>query len=910
MAEPAAGSVEYAKRRIGEIVAGRWPLVRLRGIGGMAAVYESHDSQGKSVAIKILHSDFSSNESIKNRFIREAQLTQAVSHPGSVSVFEEGVSDAGDPYFVMELLEGVTLDRLWKRHSKKLPVEYALEIADRVLDFLSECHAQGIVHRDLKPSNVFVTDEGLVKVIDFGVARKREAGVDPTLIGTALGTPAYMAPEQALGSAERVDARSDIFSVGALLHTLITGQRLHEGRSHQEAFVLAATRPAPSVARVAPELAPEVVALIDRALSWDPRNRPQTAAEMREQIAGVLDVLRGAGSRPKAEPQRAARSALLAAIAEVGSDGAHAASEEDQRIGALAHEVFSRVEKALSTVRQYGWEHAVTLGHMQTVHALIDSTLAQEPSALTWDVQPHSFARRGVLLWEPLHPFDDIPYNLFASGFREFCLSPGLTVEELRALLDLMRRDPMRDFAPEDDLATAFWEKQLPHVSYRVVSSFLAVTATDDDAREAFDEIADAARQAIGQRKRRRGAGNLDFEPVALEEQAAMIAARQVALRALRADSALALEPAKRQVIARSLDMPEREWNARFVAVLAHAIVDARRDGELELCAMPLRATLHEHAALDTLMTGLSLVAHVLVSVAERGGLEARRDVVQALFDQGTLNLVLRLLARAALESDRERYARAAPFLNELLADVGGEHFGVVLDALGRTDVDEVREALTRYLQRHAAGNEQALGQMLADADLNKGRSVLAILGRLDSEAARAALKSVEHNPSAELRVEAVAVRAAHNADGLRDELSELVKDPEPSVRVAALRTMQRYRVKEAGPPLVQHICHSSFNKLPMDERRLAFETLWELSPARAEALALDIAGRASLITRESVDDTRIVAIDVLEQRSQSGDVLAALLKAADKWSNSAAVRSAAGRAAANLRQRLGGSVA
>ncbi len=908
MAEHASDSTDYAKRRVGEVVAGRWELMRLVGIGGMAAVYETRDDAGKPAAIKVLHSEFSSNENIKGRFLREASLTAAVEHPGRVAIFEQGVSEQGDPYFVMELLVGVTLDRLWKRHDKKLPVPYALEIADRVLEFLAECHAAEIVHRDLKPSNVFVTEEGFVKVIDFGVARRREEGVDPTLVGTALGTPAYMAPEQALGSSERVDARSDIFSVGAVLHAMISGKRLHEGRSHQEAFVLAATRPAPSVARVAPDLPPEVVALVDRALAWDPRNRFQTAAQMREQIASALAGIReGNTNRPVA--MASAKAAMLAAIAESGAEAVHASTDAHQQEAAPVLEVFNRVEKALATVRQYGWEHPVSEGHMRTVKEVVERALQQNPEGVSWDVRPHSFTCKGVTVWEPLHPFDDIPYNLFASGFREFSLTPGITVEEIAALLDLMRQDPLRDFAPEDDLATAFWERRLDHVKYRVVQSFLAVAAADDTTREAYDEIADQAREVMAGGRRRTASGPLELSRQSLEERAAVIAARQLALRAVRSDGALALEPAKRKLIARSLDMSEEEWTARFVAVLAHAISDARAEAQLDLAVMPLCTTLHEHAAADTLMSGLSLVARVMVAVVERDGRDARRDVVQAVFDEATFTLVLKLLARPTPESERERLAQAAPFLDDLLGDLDREHFRTVLEALSRTDVDEIREALGRYLERHALGNESALGRILEDAELAKGRAVLAILGRLDSDAAREALKHVEQNPSTDLRVEAVAVRAANNAEGLRDELANLSRDPDPLVRVAALATMRRYKVKEAGPSLVQHVTSSGFSKLSIDERRLAFDALWALSPARAEAVAIELVSKVPLITRESVDDTRIIAIEFLAQFGQTTEVADTLEKASGKWSNSAAVRAAAARARTVLSQRLGGTL-
>ena len=343
---------DAAKRRIGQVINDRWHLDSLIGVGGMAAVYGTETEDGTPAAVKVLHSDFSANESLRNRFLREAQLTRAVDHEGRVEIYDEGVSNEGDPFFVMERLVGSPLDRLWKRHQRKLPVVYSLKIAARVLDFLAACHHQEIVHRDLKPPNVFITDAGQVKVLDFGVARKEEEGVEATIAGTALGTPAYMAPEQAMGTREALDGRADIFSVGAILHALITGKKLHQGRSDQEAFVLAATRPAPSVAKSAPDLPAEVVALIDRALQWDRRNRFQTAEEMLDETEHVISLLEGGGGTRVEEKKQAPASRVLAALAEDEGAGRWTGKRSNRRLqGAGAYPGDLPLDRALARGR-------------------------------------------------------------------------------------------------------------------------------------------------------------------------------------------------------------------------------------------------------------------------------------------------------------------------------------------------------------------------------------------------------------------------------------------------------------------------------------------------------------------------------------------------------------------------------
>jgi hypothetical protein len=574
--------------------------------------------------------------------------------------------------------------------------------------------------------------------------------------------------------------------------------------------------------------------------------------------------------------------------------------------------VFTRIEHALKTVRQYGRDHPMTELHIGQAKNAIDQALEHDPDTVGWEVAPHSFLYRGAVVWEPLHPFDHIAYNLFASGFREFSVTPGVTRDEIRALLDLLRLDPLRDFAPEDDLATAFWERRLQHIQYRVVTSFLSVTFGDDDEGvNEVDELAEAAQHEVEAAAAGAPRGTAEIpEQLSLEARAAAIAARQTALRAVRSAGALSLDEATRRSLAAELDVPEREWEARFVSVLADVVLEAMSSGRLELVVAPIAAAVQDAVATDSVESVLELVARTAAALGTRpAGEPARRALLCAVFDGATLTGLLKSIARPVVRDDeRVHIARAASHLPALLEPLGSEHVESVLLAAARADVDEVKQALACYLERHAVGNEQRLGELLADADLGRARAILSILARLNTDAAKAALKRAENSPLPELRVEAVAVRASLSPEGLRDELARLSRDADAGVRMAALQTMARYKVKEAGPPLVQHIQSSAFHKLSLDERQLALSTLYELSPSRAELLAIELCQKSSMITREAVDDTRIVAIGLLEKTSVSRDALSVLEKTAGKWSNSNEVRAAAGRAMAAVRQRLQGA--
>ncbi len=213
---------------------GRYEIIEELGRGAMGVVYKASDpSIGRIVAIKIILTsslDAAQLADYKRRFFREAQLAGRVSHPGIVTIYDIAEDELGQPYLVMEFVEGVTLQRILRPADdghlpERLPLDRALDLASQTAEALDFAHRSGVVHNDIKPANVLVTPEGRVKVADFGVAKFTDT--DASCTTTVQGTPAYMAPEQLRGG--KVDARSDIFSVGAMLYWMVTGQKAFPG---------------------------------------------------------------------------------------------------------------------------------------------------------------------------------------------------------------------------------------------------------------------------------------------------------------------------------------------------------------------------------------------------------------------------------------------------------------------------------------------------------------------------------------------------------------------------------------------------------------------------------------------------------------------------------------------------------
>jgi eukaryotic-like serine/threonine-protein kinase len=285
-----------ARARVGQTVRGRWHLDSLLGIGGMAAVYASTHRNGKRVAVKMLHTELSASPEIKQRFIDEGYAANRVGHPAAVSVLDDDVAEDGAVFLVMDLLEGETLESRIRRRGTLEPSELLL-VVDVLLDVLAAAHDKGIVHRDVKPDNIFITDEGKVKLLDFGIARLIEPGRPRTTqSGATMGTPAFMSPEQARGRWEQLDGRTDLWAVGATMFVALTGRQVHQGDTVNEELLAAMTQPAPSLKDVDPSLPMPLVELVDCALAFEQGHRWADARVMRAAARSVQALVEDAPS--------------------------------------------------------------------------------------------------------------------------------------------------------------------------------------------------------------------------------------------------------------------------------------------------------------------------------------------------------------------------------------------------------------------------------------------------------------------------------------------------------------------------------------------------------------------------------------------------------------------------------------
>lgn len=309
---------EEAERRVGCVLRDKWQLERLLGVGGMASVYVATHRNRSRAAVKVLHRSLSSNADVRRRFLREGYVANTVDHPGAVRVLDDDVAEDGSAFLVLELLEGETLSELWERAGRTLSLREVLRLADELLDVLAAAHEKGIVHRDVKPDNVFVTREGRVKLLDFGIARLADGSgeVSVTSTGVAMGTPAFMAPEHARARWDRVDARTDVWAVGATLYALLSGRYVHEATSVNEMLIAAGTEPAKPVKLAVPSLPQPVADVIDRMLAFERDARFATAAAAQlalRRAAGELSAEEISSSVSHARPSEAATADTVSA---------------------------------------------------------------------------------------------------------------------------------------------------------------------------------------------------------------------------------------------------------------------------------------------------------------------------------------------------------------------------------------------------------------------------------------------------------------------------------------------------------------------------------------------------------------------------------------------------------------------
>src|SRR6478609_9460975 len=290
----------------GVLLDGRYRVEQRIAVGGMSTVYRGTDTRlDRTVALKVMHPSLAGDADFTARFIREAKAVARLAHPNVVNVLDQG-ADPRAVFMAMEYVPGRNL-RDVLRDRGALSVRAALDVLEPVLAALGAAHRAGLVHRDVKPENVLITDNGMVKVADFGLVRvltgAEGAATSATETGQLLGTVAYLAPEQI--RQEPTDQRVDVYAAGILLYEMLTGAKPHTGENAAQVMYRHLHEDVPAPSGTAPAVGPELDAIVAAATARDPQARPWDAVEL---LASVQRTRRSLpADRLDAEPPASTR---------------------------------------------------------------------------------------------------------------------------------------------------------------------------------------------------------------------------------------------------------------------------------------------------------------------------------------------------------------------------------------------------------------------------------------------------------------------------------------------------------------------------------------------------------------------------------------------------------------------------
>ena len=871
--------------RVGEVLPGEWLLTRLIDVGGMAGIFEATGPKGEQVAIKLMRLDLDHQEVVRDRFMLEAEILQRVRDDRLLRIFDQGLSTKNEPFLVMELLDGQTAEEYWQENDRKLSFAVVLRVARDVLSALSTCHRMGIVHRDIKPSNIFLAD-GRAILFDFGVSKVAWAKDSIAVRGTILGTPAYMAPEQAMGVKD-LDPRTDIFAVGATAFALISGERLNDGETDDESFIIAATTPARSLATVAPQIPLDVISLVNKALAWERRDRFESAEDM---IAAIDVLLAQERELRREQEERSRRTDLLAQSAlDVGIDEANLDPVVELLMGFFQH-----LERLFRSVRTYGWGHSHTVRshgmlyeHLKKVFH--DAAQERHDELALW-VTPNSFETQGVPVWEPKPPFDDVPYNLFAGGFRTVRFLPEISEGELLELLKLFLLDPMSDIEAEDDLATLFVEKNLENVHAELVSSLENIALlegyeTFEATIQAIQQEADAAIQQL-----ETGEDNDVLSERSLHDEAegmAVSVAQDFDLAAHeRVRSMLrGLMPSDDQI-----DFSDPTWWTRLPWILGRALADTATVGDEALVMGPLCDLVTRWIELGR----FEALTALYKDLSRATGSAQRAELAARVFGEKQLLLLLDGLGSV------EGVERSGTLegLRQLLEDLADVAVSIVVNSLPNVRSEQVFTILLEHLNQHYGSCEPRIHHLVRTGEPSFVCRLLELVTQQNDEQAISALRHATRNPDRQVWLRALAQRIDLEDEKAPTDLIRLLESADENDRSEILALVESRTVQSMEGYLIERARSNEFHALSENERFSVLGALGGINATLAEETAISLLKGQRFISNRNRDSSRIVAIQFLGSVGQTDGSVAALEKTArSRWGTSKEIRQLAAAA-------------
>jgi hypothetical protein len=836
----------------GDVLSATWLVGEVLGAGGMATVHAATGLHGERAALKIMRANLVMQPGALQRFLRESVIAKRIDHPAMVHCLGQGTTDDGRPFLALELLEGSTLEDVGKPNLRPSLSKVLRWFAD-VLDLLGACHRQGIVHRDLKPANIFLTRSGKVKVLDFGLAHAKDMSADFVRPGTAMGTPSFMAPEQAMGAWDHVDERADVYSVGATLFALLSGQRLHHGRTEAESFTLAATRAAPSLREVASHLPAEVIAFVDKALQWDKRARFPDATAMRDVLEQIT-----LGFDPEESPM---------VVPWEGPKNAEPSGIERSDAGRACAEAFELLEEAWAAcVQGQAWDSMIS-------DSVVCLTRAVEAQAgyLSFVVLPWCLRIQQEKVWAPNEPFASLLRRVFADGVRAIETSPDWKPEALRGFLETLLR--CASDAPEGDLGCALWPLEEVGLRIGVASGMMGATAR-------CAEAADSGRRLVLRMLESSG-GVCERSGLAVSRPASAILIDDVvrdrlAVRGLPSEFERDREFADRLVVALQELVPSPSAGYEASALLGSVARDMVRSGRDELLLQVVVGLPRGSDAVDVLVPREG-VEELLVAVdrSARGRRVMGRD-----YDLGLLQGTLERMGSSCVPG--------------------------CVAALVVMESPSICEVVAAHVESCLPEHAELVGAGLVHLSGETGyRLVRGLSERAPAEAA-GPLEALARHESSSLRV--VAHAMLHGVEQVVLSVIEQLDAPGWRARLIALRMVEDHGIVEARETLVMRIGSQEFHGRSRIEREWVMRALCSIDPVAAQEVSQALIRKHGLLRDDALNESRAVAVDLLGRISSSAAAVDALrVVEAPMWWNPPSLREEAREARRRIERRMTG---
>lgn len=832
-------------------------LESIVGIGGTAAVYRSTLVDGTPTAVKVMHASLLGDAELRASFELEASLLLRLDEPSLPMCYASGHLPTGEPFLAMELLEGALVSDVLAAQGGRLLPEDAIYVMSGVLSALSTLHDAGVVHRDIKPSNLYVQTDGRIKLLDLGAALLlNDTTVKPA--ERLIGSPSYMAPEQAVNATLGVDSRSDVFAAGATLFHLLTGVPIRSAPTVDELFGLAATVPAPSLVNASPDTPGALVPVVDKALSWVPSDRFSNAGKFLQALEENAQL----GELPASALARAGSEALRSAMGLADTDdGSDVELDDKGRMQAQLREFFRRCSRAILALRRYKPDSDEFASRYQPARETLDAIFSELGSGISLVIRPYAFEWSDLPVWEPEVGLEDVPYFMFQSGFRGLLLHREVEDAELVRLLKLMSLDPIKDLAFEDDLSTVFFEGGFESIEANIISGF------DVDILDHYESFGKQVEQISAELDHESATSNMD----GLGQLAAALGKQGVSeADAIQLNFSVAGEQANvvawrqnevdfARIIPHTLPHDSPRWLERISRTIAAALVQAERDGEREIVAQRLTERVLQLSLGASIADALPLLGGIVQHAPKRLSERLLGDVLPEEIGE-------KLLAAATVprpQWDNRVYALDRQFIR-LLRALPPTLNDSLITFWYRNHDTAFAGVFGNEVVRRAISYPDSITSRISEAPEGIAISILRTLIEQPSDATLAVFRAALQHPVAAVQVTALSLLLAVDPKDTEGYLKGLLESGDPRARRTAIRLISENNATSMVGMLVELTHAPRFHELPLAERQAIIVTLHGLSPEPTRAVLEHLVKPGSLTSSTSASPTRTLAADLL----------------------------------------------